>query len=114
TLVIAQIETVEGLNEVEAIAATPGIDVVWLGHFDLSNFMGIPAQFQHPDFLAAVRRTVAAAQAHGKVAGFMAAGGAWAREYWEHGFRMLAFGLDHLLFQAALRSGLAMLRGLRR
>jgi 2-dehydro-3-deoxyglucarate aldolase/4-hydroxy-2-oxoheptanedioate aldolase len=114
TLVIAQIETVEGLNDVEAIAATPGIDVVWLGHFDLSNFMGIPGQFQHPDFLAAVRRTVAAAQAHGKVAGFMALDEAWAREYWGHGYRMLAFGLDHVLFQAALRAGLDMLRGLPR
>ena len=112
TLVIAQIETVEGLHEVEAIAATPGIDVVWLGHFDLSNFMGIPGQFQHPGFLAAVHRTVAAARTHGKVAGFMALDDAWAREYWGHGFRMLAFGLDHLLFQAALRSGVEMLRGL--
>ena len=69
TLVIAQIETMEGLRDVEAIAAMPGIDVVWLGHFDLSNFMGIPGQFQHPDFLAAVHRTVAAARTHGKVAG---------------------------------------------
>lgn len=112
TLVIAQIETVDGLNEVEAIAATPGIDVVWLGHFDLSNFMGIPGQFQHPDFLAAVRRTVAAARAHSKVAGFMASDEAWAREYWQHGFRILAYGLDHMLFQSALRSGLTMLRGL--
>jgi 2-dehydro-3-deoxyglucarate aldolase/4-hydroxy-2-oxoheptanedioate aldolase len=113
TLVIAQIETVEGLHDVEAIAATPGVDVVWLGHFDLSNFMGIPGQFQHPEFLAAVRRVVAAAQAHGKVAGFMASNEAWAREYWGHGFRLLAFGLDHQLFQAALRSGLETLRGLR-
>ncbi len=114
TLVIAQIETVDGLNDVEAIAATSGIDVVWLGHFDLSNFMGIPGQFQHPEYLAAVRRTVAAARAHGKVAGFMAGDEAWAREYWEHGFRMIAYGLDHMLFQAGLRSGLAMLRGLPR
>jgi 2-dehydro-3-deoxyglucarate aldolase/4-hydroxy-2-oxoheptanedioate aldolase len=76
--------------------------------------MGIPGQFQHPDFLAAVRRTVAAAQAHGKVAGFMALDEAWAREYWGHGYRMLAFGLDHVLFQAALRAGLDMLRGLPR
>jgi 2-keto-3-deoxy-L-rhamnonate aldolase RhmA len=112
TLVIAQIETVEGLRDVEAIAATPGIDVVWLGHFDLSNFMGIPGQFQHPDYLAAVRRVAGAAEAHGKVAGFMALDEAWAREYWGHGYRMLAFGLDHLLFQAALRSGLAVMRGL--
>ncbi len=112
TLVIAQIETVEGLEEVEAIAATPGIDVVWLGHFDLTNFMGIPGQFQHPDYLAAVRRIVAAALAHGKVAGFMASDAAWAHAYWGHGFRMLAYGLDHMLFQGALRSGLETLRAL--
>ena len=112
TLMIAQIETVEGLQEVEAIAATPGIDVVWLGHFDLSNFMGIPGQFQHPEFLAAVRRIVAAAQAHGKVAGFMASDDTWSRDYWGHGFRMLACGPDHLLLQTALRAGLGTLRGL--
>lgn len=112
TLVIAQIETVEGLNDAEAIAATPGIDVLWLGHFDLSNFMGIPGQFQHPDFLAAVRRVVEAARTHGKVAGFMASNDAWAREYWGHGFRMLAYGPDHLLLQAALRAGLSTLHAM--
>jgi len=72
TLVIAQIETPEGLHEVEAIAAAPGIDVVWLGHFDLTNFMGIPGQFSHPDYLEAVRRVVAATRANSKVAGVMA------------------------------------------
>lgn len=112
TLVIAQIETVEGLNDVEAIAATPNVDVIWLGHFDLSNFMGIPGQFQHPDFLAAVHRVVAAAKAHGKVAGFMVANEAWAQEYWRHGYRMLAYGVDHLIYQAALRAGLDRMRAL--
>lgn len=112
TLVIAQIETVDGLNAVEAIAATPNIDVIWLGHFDLTNFMGIPGQFQHPDYLAAVRRVVAAARAHGKIAGFMALNEAWAHEYWGHGFRMIAYGLDHMLLQAALRVGLDRLRAL--
>ena len=48
TLVIPQIETAEGLANVEAIAAVPGVDALWLGHFDLTNFMGIPAQFKHP------------------------------------------------------------------
>ena len=112
TLTIAQIETVDGLNEVESIASTPGIDVIWLGHFDLSNFMGIPGQFQHPDFLAAVRRVVAATLAAGKIAGFMASNEAWAQEYWRHGFRMLAYGLDHQLFQSALKLGLDRLRSL--
>ena len=112
TLVIAQIETVDGLNDVEAIAATPGIDVVWLGHFDLTNFMGIPGQFQHPDYLAAVRRVVTATKAANKIAGFMAMNEAWAQEYWRHGFRMIAYGLDHLLFQSALKLGLDRLRAM--
>jgi hypothetical protein len=37
-------------------------------------------------------------------------GHAWAEEYWDHGYRMLAYGLDHMLFQATLSAGL---RGLR-
>jgi hypothetical protein len=44
TLVIAQIETERGLGQVEEIAAVDGIDVLWVGHFDLSNFMGIPGR----------------------------------------------------------------------
>ena len=50
TLVIAQIETPRGADAVDEIAAIDGIDVLWLGHFDMTNFMGIPGQFTHPDF----------------------------------------------------------------
>ncbi len=113
TLIIAQIENATGLGNVEAIAATPGIDVIWLGHFDLTNFLGIPGRFDHPEYLAAVRRVVAAARANDKPAGFMAADMHWARAYWDHGFRMLAYGLDHLLFQSALQAGMTALRDLK-
>ena len=113
TLVIALIETAAGVENVEAIAATPGIDVLWLGHFDLTNFMGIPGQFRHPDYLAAVHRVVAAARTNGKVAGVMASDEAWAREYWGHGFRVIAYGLDHALYQTALKAGMDLLNGLR-
>jgi 2-dehydro-3-deoxyglucarate aldolase/4-hydroxy-2-oxoheptanedioate aldolase len=112
TLVIAQIETMDGLREVESIAATPDIDVVWLGHFDLSNFMGIPGKFGDSGYLKAVARIAAAARDHGKTAGFMAANEAWAREYWQHGYRMIAYGLDHDLYQCALRAGMGVLRKL--
>ena len=46
TMVIPQIETREGLDNVEAIAAVPGVDALWVGHFDLTNFMGIPGPVQ--------------------------------------------------------------------
>ena len=112
TLMIAQIETIEGLNDVDAIAATPNIDVVWLGHFDLTNFMGIPGQFQHPDYLAAARGIADAARRHGKHAGFLAMNDSLAQEYWRYGYRMLAYGLDHMLFQSALKAGLEKMRAL--
>jgi 2-dehydro-3-deoxyglucarate aldolase/4-hydroxy-2-oxoheptanedioate aldolase len=77
TLVIAQIETERGLEHVDRIAAVEGIDVLWVGHFDLSNFMGIPGQFDDPRFDAAMRSVVAACRRHGKAAGFMATDAAW-------------------------------------
>jgi 2-keto-3-deoxy-L-rhamnonate aldolase RhmA len=110
TMVIPQIETAEGLASVEAIAAVPGVDALWLGHFDLTNFMGIPGAFRHPEYLAAVRRIAAACEAHGKAAAFLAADDSWAREYRGYGFRLFAFGVDHAKLQAALAHGLAVLR----
>ncbi len=110
TLVITQIETKEGLGNVDAIAAVPGVDALWVGHFDLTNFLGIPGAFGHPSYVAAVARIVAACDAHGKSAGFLAADDEWAREYVSKGFRLLAYGLDQLMLQNALRHGLEVLR----
>ena len=111
TLLIAQIETGEGLSNVEAIAAVPGVDALWIGQFDLTNFMGIPAQFGHRDYLAAVDRIVAACAAHGKTAAILATDDAWARDYAAEGFRLMAYGIDPLLLQDALRRGLDVVRG---
>jgi len=110
TMVIPQIETAEGLANVEAIAAVRGVDALWLGHFDLTNFMGIPGAFQHPDYLAAVARIVAACESHGKAAAFIAMDDDWARDYVAKGFRLMAYGIDQLMLQNALRHGLDVMR----
>ena len=110
TMMIAQIETGEGLANVEAIAAVPGIDALWIGQFDLTNFLGIPAQFQHPAYLAAVDRVLAACATHGKAAGMLATDDGWARDYAGRGFRLMAYGIDQLLLQEALRHGFDVLR----
>ena len=110
TMVIPQIETREGLANVEAIAAVPGVDALWVGHFDLTNFMGIPGQFRHPDYLAAIDRIVAACEAHGKTAAFIATDDDWARDYAAKGFRLMAYGVDQLMLQRALGHGLEVLR----
>lgn len=110
TQVIVQIETPKGVAAVDEIAAVDGVDVVWLGHFDLTNFMGIPGQFSHPDYLKAVDAILGSARRRRKVAGFMAMDDAWARDYYAKGFRMMAVGPDQGLFQQGLSRGLGVLR----
>lgn len=111
TLVICLIETVQGHQNVDAIAAVPGVDVCWLGHFDTTNFMGIPAQWDHPRYTGAVKALVAACDRHGKAAGFMPTDDDWARRYRELGFRMMAYGADSMMLRQTLAAGLANLRG---
>src|SRR5262249_16874620 len=111
TMVIALVETAKGIANVEAIAAVDGVDVVWLGHYDLTNSIGIPGQFDHPTFHVAVDSLVKACGKHGKTAGFLAGNETWARDFRARGFRMLAYGGDTRLMQGALAEGLKLLRG---
>jgi 2-keto-3-deoxy-L-rhamnonate aldolase RhmA len=69
TLLVVIIETPTAVENVEAIAAVPGIDVLLIGSNDLTLEMGIHGQFSHPDFDAAVQRVRAAAARHGKYLG---------------------------------------------
>ena len=55
-MLIPQCETVEALEQIEEIAALPGVDGIFIGPFDLSISMGIPGQFDNPDFKAAMER----------------------------------------------------------
>jgi 2-dehydro-3-deoxyglucarate aldolase/4-hydroxy-2-oxoheptanedioate aldolase len=109
-LLIAQMETVAGVECVEELAAVDGIDVLWVGHFDLTNFMGIPAQFTHPRYSEAIKRVIAAAEAAGKTAGIMAGSVEDAQQALDQGFRIVAYSGDLWLYQRALSEGLATIR----
>ncbi len=102
TLVMALIETATGIDNVDAILATPGIDVGWLGHYDLTNTMGITAEFEHPRFNAAVDALLAACDRHGKTPAILAGTVEAARSWRARGFRCIACGTDVGLFQSAL------------
>jgi len=109
-LLIAQIETAQGVENVEAIAAVEGIDVLWIGHFDLTNSLGIPGQFEHPDYLRSVDAVLAACARHGKAAGIMVHSVESGRALLAQGFRILAYWGDVWVYKKALREGLAGLR----
>ena len=103
-LTIAQIESERGVEDADAIAAVEGIDVIWIGHFDLSNFMGIPGQFDSPVFNQAVDEIIAATRKHNKALGFMAGDAKWVEWAKEKDFNMLACGTDQGLFASAVKS----------
>lgn len=110
-LLIAQIETANGVEHVDAIAATPGIDVLWIGHFDLSNSLGVPGQFTHPTYTAAVDAVLAACAKHGKTPGIMSGDVETAKAQLAQGFRIIAYNGDLWIYQTALRQALGALRG---
>lgn len=66
-LVLPQCETKELLEEIEQVAALKGVDGVFIGPYDLSISMGIPGQFDHPDFKAAIQRICRTVHAAGKI-----------------------------------------------
>ena len=110
TLTIALIETVEGIDNVEAIAAVDGIDVLWLGHFDLTNAMGISGEFENERFLAAVKRLADACRAHRKTAGILVGDVRTGATWIARGFRALCFGTDVAALGGAMRAGIAGLK----
>jgi 2-keto-3-deoxy-L-rhamnonate aldolase RhmA len=111
-VLIGLIETLRGIENCEAIMATPGLDVGWLGHFDLTNDMGITAQFDHPEFVAAAERLAGACAAAGKPAASLDANLDFLRKQMARGYRLLGYSLDVAVMRSGYAEGIKALRGL--
>jgi 2-keto-3-deoxy-L-rhamnonate aldolase RhmA len=109
-LLIALVETPAGIENVDEIASTDGIDIVWVGQVDLTLSMGIVGQYDHPSYVSAIKRTVAAAKRQGKALGFTATSQAEARRMLDLGFRCISYWNDLRIYQSALRSAVAEVR----
>jgi 2-keto-3-deoxy-L-rhamnonate aldolase RhmA len=107
TLVAVKIETAQALEHVDEIVSVPGIDVAYLGHTDLSVSLGIPGQYTHRTFVAAVEHIVAACKQRGKWAGCLAADPEMLRQRLGEGFRFVNYSTDVLLLGAGFRAGVA-------
>jgi 2-keto-3-deoxy-L-rhamnonate aldolase RhmA len=103
TAVICLIETAEGARNVDAIAALPGVDGLWVGHFDLSVSLGIPGEFGHPKFSIAMDGIIAAAKKHGKALGRLVPNVEQGIAYHRQGFDFICYSGDVWV----LRDGLA-------
>ena len=99
--VLVQVETLEGLRNLDAIAATDGVDGVFIGPADLSAAMGHVGDPGHAEVQAAIGDAIARIQRAGKAAGILTADEAQARHYLDLGCSFVAVGLDtRLLVQA--------------
>ena len=108
--VICMIESPEGVEDLDGIAGTPGVDALWVGHWDLTNFMGIPGAFHDPRFLGAVSRVVNAAHRHGLAAAIQPASTEQLCDFLALGFDAISYGSDFNLYQEALTRGVAAVR----
>ncbi len=80
-----QIETVQGVENAEAILSTPGIDGLWLGPNDLARSMGVP--FGSPEHEETILRVLSICKKVGKIPGLAADGNV---PYWvRHGFQFV-------------------------
>lgn len=101
---VVQIETVEGMKNLEAIAQTDGVDAVFIGPADLSASMGYPGNPNHPEVLAAIKDIIMRMQAIDVPAGLMSLDPVAAKGYFEMGASFVAVGVDLLMLADAARN----------
>lgn len=109
TVVVAQIETAAGIEHAEAIAQVDGVDLIWLGQFDLSLSLEIPGAFDDRRYREAVDHLLSACRRAGRPVGQMIRSVSEGATLRAAGFSALAFA-DLWTFEDALRDQLDALR----
>jgi 2-keto-3-deoxy-L-rhamnonate aldolase RhmA len=109
-LTIALIESAQGVDNAQAILSTPGLDLGWLGHYDLSDSLGCVEQFDDPRFLDAEQKLFAAAAAAGKPLGWLVGSGEAAQKALRRGFSCICIGHEVSVLRNALARELALAR----
>jgi 4-hydroxy-2-oxoheptanedioate aldolase len=97
TLVIVHVETAHAVERVDEIAATDGVDVVFLGPTDLSHSLGVPGEIGHPLVVEHLERAAAATLGAGKVVGVTVPTAEAAVAWLERGARYVTTGIEPLL-----------------
>ena len=107
---LVQAETAEAMGHLDAIAATPGVDGVFIGPADLSASMGHPGNPGHPDVQAAIHDGIRRILGAGKAPGILATTEAQARTWLAAGALFVAVGVDTMLLASAATDLLARFR----
>lgn len=113
---MVQVETALGLENIDAIAATKGVDAVFIGPADLATDMGHSGGYgpdaAHPEVMAAIQHAATRIHAAGKPMGIFAGSLEQVAPFHDLGARFIAVGSDVFLIRAAFQAHIATARGL--
>ena len=110
TTLFCQIETAEGVENCEAMAAIDGVDCLWVGHFDLSVSLGIPGEFDNEIFTNAIASVAAATRKHDKGFGRLVPTVEQGVEVHKQGFDFICYSGDVWVLHNAIADGISQLR----
>jgi 2-keto-3-deoxy-L-rhamnonate aldolase RhmA len=110
--VIAIVEEARALERIEEIAATPGVDAIFIGVSDLSFSLGLRGDQRHPKLQEAIARVIDAGKKHGKFLGRPAGAPEQVAEYLQQGFLLFQTPTDMDFMAAGVKNYLGRLQGL--
>ncbi|MBN2583294.1 MAG: 2,4-dihydroxyhept-2-ene-1,7-dioic acid aldolase [Planctomycetes bacterium] len=109
TIVILQVEHIDGVNNIDAILEVEGVDAVFIGPYDLSGSLGVPGKLSDPKVVAACKRVLDAATARGIAPGMhiVHPDAERFRQAVDDGFRFIAYGGDILYLGESCKKAMA-------
>jgi 2-keto-3-deoxy-L-rhamnonate aldolase RhmA len=109
-LTIVQVETQRGIEHLDEILSVPGLDVAYIGPYDLSTSMGIPGELAHPRVVRAIEALLRGCKRHGVIAGNYVENTRDGRAWVRRGMRFMTYGADFGMVMEQSRMVLAALR----
>nr|WP_288767858.1 aldolase/citrate lyase family protein [uncultured Intestinibacter sp.] len=94
TLLILQCETVGCLENIETIVSMDGVDGIFIGPFDLSISMGIPGEFDNPEFLKAIDKILSTCKKYNKISSVFTGRFDDIDKYYKQGFDIVTYSLN--------------------
>ena len=95
TFIMVQIEDVEAIDEIEAIAAINGVDIIFIGPADLSHSLGVPGDLKNHKIRETIRRTIKTCNANGIYCGTSGLDYDYMKELIDEGVRFITVGSDY-------------------
>jgi 4-hydroxy-2-oxoheptanedioate aldolase len=94
TMVIIHIEGEEGVKNIDEILTVEGIDVIFLGPYDLSQSLGVPGQVDHPKVVKMMEKVIKQATANGKAVGTFVDDVETGKKWIELGVKYISYSVD--------------------